>query len=125
MSRKGHYLGGSTVVGFRDPSWFKKGSMRTPPNVAAPRPPLSLTEKAAFQALKEARETGSKLVRKSQKKRIKKRFDKIKAGGPKPSVIKAERSVANRDTTEVRQAQRHRRSSAVKVEFVSTKHPLR
>jgi len=118
MSRKGHYPGGSPVVGPRDPSWFKKGSMRTPPNDGAPKLPLSLAEKAAFQALKESRESDTKLIPKGEKKRTKKRFGKAKPSVPKPSVIKRERSEPNRAVTEVRQAQPHGRSRAVAVEFV-------
>jgi hypothetical protein len=125
MTRKGHFLGGGTVVGYRDPSWFKKGSMRVPPNVSAPKPPRSLTEQAALQALRETRETGTTLIPKGQKKRTKKRFGKTRAGGPKPSVIKPERSEPNRATTEVRQACRKGRSRAVTVEFVSQDGPSR
>ena len=118
MSRRGHYSGGSTVIGSRDPSWFKKGSMRIPPNGSAPKLPLSPAEKAALQALKESRETGTKLIPKAEKKRIKKRFGKTKTGGPKPSVIKPERSEPNRAVTEVRQKRSHGRLRAVAVEFV-------
>src|SRR6476659_7738710 len=103
MSRKGHLLGGGTFVGYRDPSWFKKGTMRTPPNVSAPKPPLSLTEQAALQALRETRETGTTLIPKGQKKRTAKRFGKTKTSGPKLPVIKPERSEPNRATAEVRQ----------------------
>jgi len=119
MSRKGHYSGGNTIISARDQSWFKKGSMRTPPNVGAPKAPHSLAEQAVLQALQEARETGTKLIPKGQKKRTKKRFDKTKAGGPKRSVIKPERSEPNRAATEVRQAYRKGHSRAVTVEFVS------
>ena len=123
MSRKGHYPGGSTVIGPGDPSWFKKGSMRTPPNGSASKPPLSLAEKAALQALKESRETGTKLIPKGEKKRTKNRFGKAKRGS-KPSAIKAERSKPNRAITEVRQARSHGRSRVVAVEFVGKDRPL-
>jgi hypothetical protein len=125
MSRKGHYSGGSTVIGPRDPTWFKKGSMRTPPNGSAPKPPLSVAEKAALQALKEARETGTKLIPKGTKKRPPKRFGKAKGAGTKAPGIRPERSEPNRATTEVRQAQRHGGSREVTVEFVSTDRPSR
>jgi hypothetical protein len=62
MSRKGHYSGGSTIISARHPSRFKKGSLRTAANVSAPKPTLSLTEPATLQALKEVRETGTKLI---------------------------------------------------------------
>jgi len=92
--------------------------MRVPPNDSAPKLPLSPAEKAALQALKESRETGTKLIAKSEKTRTKKRFGKAKTGGPKPSVIKRERSEANRAVVEVRQTRSHGRSRAVAVEFV-------
>jgi hypothetical protein len=138
MSRKGHLLGGGTLVGYRTPTWFAKGSTRIPPNASASKPPLSPAEQAAFQALKKARETGTTLIPqaqkkatkkrsgetgttlipKGQKKRIKKRIGKTKAGSSKLSVIKLERSEPNRATTEVSQTYRKGRSRAVAVEFV-------
>jgi hypothetical protein len=110
MSRKGHYSGGSTLIGPRDPTWFKKGSMRAPPNNSAPKPPLSLAEKAALQALKQSQETGSKLIPKGMKKRPQKRFGKAKTTKAKAPGIRPEPSEPNRATTEVRQAERHGRS---------------
>jgi hypothetical protein len=74
MSGKGHYSGGSTIIGPRDPSWFKKGSTRAPPNESAPRPPLSLAEKAAFEALKQSKEVGVGLIPRGQNKKRKTRF---------------------------------------------------
>ncbi|MGX1423116.1 hypothetical protein AB7M59_003551 [Bradyrhizobium elkanii] len=78
MSRKGHFMGGGTAVGPRDPTWFSKGSTRRPPNDSAPRPPLSTAEEAAFQAFKEERESGSRLIRKGEAESSKKRFRKTK-----------------------------------------------
>lgn len=66
MSKRGHFLGGGTAVGPRDPTWFSKGSTRKPPNESAPRPPLSRAEEAAFQVFKEQRESGSRLIRKGE-----------------------------------------------------------
>jgi hypothetical protein len=84
MSRKGHYSGGSTTISPRDPSWFKKGSTRAPPNESAPKPPLSLAEKAAFEALKQSKEVGVRLIPKGEKKKRKSRFGKAKSLGDRP-----------------------------------------
>src|SRR5260221_13374738 len=92
MSRKGHYSVGSTIIGPRDPSWFKKGSTRDPPSESAPRPALSLAEKAAFEALKQSKEAGVRLIPKSEKKKRKSRFGKSKSITKRPSMIKAEPS---------------------------------
>jgi hypothetical protein len=118
MSRKGHFLGGGTTIGSRDPTWFKKGSMRTPPDVTAPKPPLSPAEEVAFQALKESRESGSRLIPRGGNRPLKKRLGKTKRAKPKPSAVKPERSEPNRAVTEIHQAQRHGRSRKVAVEFV-------
>jgi hypothetical protein len=59
-------------------------SMRTPPDDSAPRPPLSPVEKAAFQAFKEERESGSRLIRKGEAGSPKKRFRKATSAKPKP-----------------------------------------
>jgi hypothetical protein len=118
MSRKGHFLGGGTVIGSRDPTWFKKGSMRAPPNDSAPKPPLSLTEKAALQAFKQDRESGSRLIRKGEAEPPKKRAGKAKSAKRKPSVIKPGQSRPTQGLTEIHQAQRHGRSRKVAVEFV-------
>lgn len=83
MSRKGHFLGGGTAVGPRDPTWFSKGSTRRPPNDSAARPPLSPAEEAAFQAFKEERESGTRLIRKGEAGSSKKRFPKTRPGKPK------------------------------------------
>jgi hypothetical protein len=93
MRRKGHFLGGGTVIGPRDPTWFKKGSMRAPPKDGAPKPSLSLAEKAALQAFKQERESGGRLIRKGEKGPPKKRFGKAKGVKPRPSVIKPGRSL--------------------------------
>ena len=118
MSRKGHFLGGGTLIGPRDPTWFKKGSMRAPPNNSAPKPPLSLAEKAALQALREERESGTRLIRKGEKGLAKKRPGKTKSAKPRPSAIKPGRSRPTQGLTEIHQAQRHGRSRKVAVEFV-------
>jgi hypothetical protein len=53
--------------------------MRAPLNVSALKPPLSLAEKAALQAFKQERESGSKLIRKAEAAPSKKRSGKAKA----------------------------------------------
>lgn len=68
MSRRGHYSGGSTIIRPWDSKWFKKGSTRVAPNVAAPKRPLSLTEQAALNAFQESRETGARLIPKGEAK---------------------------------------------------------
>lgn len=83
MSRKGHFLGGGTEIGPRNPTWFSKGSTRRLPNDGAPKPPLSPAEEAAFRAFKEARESGTRLIRKGEAGSSKKRVPKTKAGKPK------------------------------------------
>jgi hypothetical protein len=63
MSRgKGHYPGGSTSIGQGDSSWFSKDSTQLPPDEIGPRPPRSAEEQAEYEALKQARETGSSLI---------------------------------------------------------------
>jgi hypothetical protein len=66
--------------------------MRAPPNVSARKPPLSLAEKAALQAFKQERKSGSRLIRKGEAGPSKKRSGKAKAAKPKPSAIKPSRS---------------------------------
>jgi hypothetical protein len=91
--------------------------MLTPPNDSAPKQPLSLTEKAALQAFKEERESGSRLIRKGEAGRSKKRSRKAKPAKPKPSVIRSAPSRPTQGLTEIDQAQRHARSRKVTVEF--------
>jgi hypothetical protein len=119
MSRKGHFLGGSTTIGPRDPSWFKKGSTRVPPNDGAPKPPLSIAEKAAFEALKKSKEVRVRLIPKGEKKKRKSRLGKSKAVTKKPPAIKREPSVPHKDLGVVRQKLQKGRSREVAVEFVS------
>jgi hypothetical protein len=118
MSRKGHYSGGSTIISRRNPWWFKKGSTCAPPKKSAPRPPLSLTEKAAFEVLKQSKEQGVRLIPKGEQKKRKSRFEKTKLATRKPSVIKAEPSLPQKGKAITRQALKKGRSREVAVEFM-------
>ena len=107
------------------PSWFKKGSTRVPPNEGAPRPPLSIAEKAAFEALKKSKEVGVRLIPKGEKKKRKSRFGKSKAVATKPPAIKREPSVPHKGVGVARQTLQKGRSRAVAVEFVSDRKSTR
>jgi hypothetical protein len=76
-----------------DPKWFKKGSTRVAPNVAAPKRALSLTEQAALKAFQESHETGVRLIRKGETKKPKKRLGKPKARARNPPVIRPDPSL--------------------------------
>jgi hypothetical protein len=122
MSRKSHYSGGSTDVGPRDKSWFSKGSTQIPPNEAAPRPPLSVAEKAAFAAFKQSKESGVRLIPKGENN--KKR--KARPGKPakKPSPVKTEPSVRTepslrKGSTTTYQMLKKNKFKTVTVEFTS------
>jgi hypothetical protein len=119
MSRKGHYSGGSTVVSSRDPSWFGKGSTRVPPNADAPKPPLSIAEKAAFEALKKSKEVGVRLIPKGEKKKRKSHLRKSNTVAKNPSAIKREPSVPHKGLGVAHQILKKHKSRSVAVEFVS------
>ena len=119
MSRKGHFSGGSTVIGPKDLAWFKKGSTRTPPNESAPKPSLSLAEKAAFEALKQSQEAEVRLIPKREKKTRKLRVQMTKLATRKPSAINAERSLPVKGKAVTHQALKKGRSRTVAVEFMS------
>jgi hypothetical protein len=125
MSRKGHYSGGSTIISPRDPSWFKKGSTRAPPSESAPRPPLSLAEKAAFEALKQSKEEGVRLIPKGEQKKRKSHFGKTKFATRKLSAIKAEPSLPQKGKAVTHQVLKKGRSREVAVEFVSDRKSSR
>lgn len=58
MSRKGHYLGGSSVIGKRNPSYFSKDSMVAPKDDGRPdRLPTAGTVRLA------AKNTGPELIK--------------------------------------------------------------
>jgi hypothetical protein len=121
MSRKGHYSGGSTIIGPRTPGWFKKGSIRAAPNATAPKLPLKPAEQAALKILKDSRETGSRLIPKGQSTKKKRQYGKAK---PKnPSIIKPEPSRPQKDVAVVSQALRHGRSRTIAVEFAPPGKP--
>jgi hypothetical protein len=121
MSRKGHYSGGSTIIGPRTPGWFKKGSIRATPNTTAPKLPLKPAEKAALKLLKDSRETGSRLIPKGQVTKKKLKYGKAKPNNP--SIIKLEPSRPQKGVTVVSQALRHGRSRTIVVEFATHGKP--
>jgi hypothetical protein len=125
MTRKGQYSGGSATISSRNRSWFKKGSTRVPPNESAPRPPLSIAEKAAFEALKKSKEVGVRLIPKGEKKKPKARFGKSKAVARKTPAIKREPSVPHKGLVVAHQTLKKGRSRAVAVEFVSDRNSNR
>jgi hypothetical protein len=116
MSRKGHYSGGSTIIGPRTPGWFKKGSIRAAPNATAPKLPLKPAEQDALKLLKDSRETGSRLIPKGNSTK-KKRQQYGKATAKNPSIIKPEPSRPQKGVAIVSQSLRHGRSRTIAVEF--------
>ncbi|WP_143198024.1 hypothetical protein [Bradyrhizobium sp. AS23.2] len=127
MSRKGHYNGGGTIIRSWDSSWFGKKVpkwAKRKQTDSAPKLPLSLAEKAALEAFKQERESGSKLIRKGENRPNKKRSGKpnsakLKSAKPSPSVIKPSQSRPTPGLTEIHQSQRFGRSRKVTVEFAS------
>jgi hypothetical protein len=125
MSRKGHYLGGSTIIRPWDSSWFgkkvPKWAKRKNRKGSAPKRPLSLAEKAEFDALKKSQETGTRLIVKAKKQPKKKSWRS--SGKKQLPAIKPEPSVVNRSVTVVRQAGSRGRSRPVIVEFAPKGRP--
>lgn len=121
----GYYSGGSTVIRPGDSKWFKKGSTRVAPNVAAPKRALSLTEQAALKAFQESGETGVRLIPKGETKKPKKRLGKSKARARNPPVIRPEPSLPQKDVAEIRQTVRRGKSRVVTVELSSEWKPQR
>jgi hypothetical protein len=115
MSRKGHYSGGSTIIGPRTPGWFKKGSIRAAPNATAPKLPRTPAEQAALKILRDSRETGSRLIPKGHVTKKKRQYGKATAKNP--SVIKPEPSRPQKGVAIVSQSLRHGRSRTIAVEF--------
>ena len=74
MGGKGHFPGGGTSIGPRDRDWFsKKGPQSDPPNVAAPKPPMSAEERRAFEAFKRARESGATLIKADEVRQLRRK----------------------------------------------------
>ncbi|PWE78702.1 hypothetical protein XF30_20085 [Bradyrhizobium sp. SUTN9-2] len=103
--------------------------MRTPPNISAPKLPRSPAEKAALQAFKEERESGSRLIRKGEIAPPKKRIRKRKFAKPKltesaeAASVNEPHSQPPQKVTAIHQAQRRGSPRKVAVQFFSKRRP--